>query len=202
MDEQVLRGMAKWPNVPAVYGWLELDRRGEWRLKGEPITNPTVTGFISRNYERDGDGRWFFQNGPQRVYVTLEATPIVYRVTSGANAPIALEAHTGKPATGVIAAYVDEDGALLLETEHGIGVVHDRDLAIMLGAFVDANGEPVQDATLEETMALLQSGRDAPVWLKLGEANVKLKPIPSREVPTRFSFVSAPADAQMNAAAR
>ena len=194
--------MAKWPNVPAVYGWLELDRRGEWRLKGEPITNPTVTNFISRNYERDREGRWFFQNGPQRVYVTLEATPVVYRVTSAANAPIALEAHTGKAATGVTGAYMDEDGALLLETEHGIGVVHDRDLSIMLGAFVDANGGAVQDATLEETMALLQSGRDAPVWLKVGEHTVKLKPIASKELPTRFRFVPAPADAQMNASAR
>ena len=51
MDEQVLRGMAKWPNVPAVYGWLALDCRGKWLLQGEPIGNPTVTAYIARNYE-------------------------------------------------------------------------------------------------------------------------------------------------------
>ncbi|TMH99667.1 MAG: DUF2946 family protein, partial [Betaproteobacteria bacterium] len=28
MDELVARSLAKWPNVPAVYGWLALDRRG------------------------------------------------------------------------------------------------------------------------------------------------------------------------------
>ena len=33
MDPAVLRGMARWPDVPAVYGWLALDRRGNWRLK-------------------------------------------------------------------------------------------------------------------------------------------------------------------------
>ena len=191
MDDLVLRGMAKWPNVPAVYGWLELDRRGDWRLKGEPITNPTVIEFIGRNYERDAQGRWFFQNGPQRVYVKLEYTPVVYRVTS-ANAPISIETHAGKPVTGVSAAYADEDGVLLIVSEHGIGTVDDRDLALMLTAFVDANGNPLSEETLEETMALLQSGRDAPVWLKLGGATVKLRPVASREVPQRFGFDASP----------
>ena len=46
MDEIVVRGMAKWPNVPAVYGWLSLDRRGDWRIKGERIANPGVSEFI------------------------------------------------------------------------------------------------------------------------------------------------------------
>ena len=202
MDELVLRGMAKWPNVPAVYGWLELDRRGDWRLKGEPITNPTVAAFIGRNYERDTNGRWFFQNGPQRVYVTLDYTPVVYRVTSGSNAPIALESHTGKPVTAVSGAFVDEAGALLVAAEHGIGVVHDRDLASLIAALVDANGNPLPEEALEEIMALLQAGHDAPVWLRILDANVKLKPLASREVPQRFSFEAAPIDPQANAAAR
>ena len=64
MDDSVLRGLAKWPDVPAVYGWLSLDRRGHWRIKGEHIGNPTVSAFIGRNYEYDSQGRWFFQNGP------------------------------------------------------------------------------------------------------------------------------------------
>ena len=29
MDESVIRALAKWPNVPAVYGWLSLSRRGD-----------------------------------------------------------------------------------------------------------------------------------------------------------------------------
>jgi hypothetical protein len=32
--------------------------------------------FIQRNYDHDAQGQWFFQNGPQRVYVELEATPM------------------------------------------------------------------------------------------------------------------------------
>ena len=56
MDEIVARSLAKWPNVPAVYGWLELDRRGNWRIKGERITNPAFNDFIARNYDRDERG--------------------------------------------------------------------------------------------------------------------------------------------------
>ena len=59
MDDIVLRGMAKWPDVPAVFGWLSLNRRGQWLIKGERISNPGVTAFIGRNYEHDEQGRWF-----------------------------------------------------------------------------------------------------------------------------------------------
>ena len=69
VDAVVLRAMAKWPNVPAVFGWLSLDRRGRWLLRGEPIGNAAARQFISRNYQSDPHGRWFFQNGPQRVFV-------------------------------------------------------------------------------------------------------------------------------------
>jgi len=62
----------QWPSgrtLPAVYGWLALDRRGNWLIKGERIANQALRDFISRNYEADDAGRWYFQNGPQRVYV-------------------------------------------------------------------------------------------------------------------------------------
>ena len=93
VDEIVLRGMAKWPNVPAVYGWLSLDRRGNWRIKGERIANAGISAFIGRNYGQDNEGRWFFQNGPQRVYVALDYTPFVYRIHA-ADTQLALECHT------------------------------------------------------------------------------------------------------------
>src|SRR3954465_15829874 len=77
MDEIVARSLARWPNVPAVYGWLSLDRRGNWRIKGEKIGNPALREFISRNYQPDERGQWYFQNGPQRVYVSLAYAPLV-----------------------------------------------------------------------------------------------------------------------------
>ena len=77
MDAVVAQAMAKWPDVPAVYGWLSLDRRGNWLIKGERITNAALRDFIARNYEADDEGRWYFQNGPQRVYASLAYTPLV-----------------------------------------------------------------------------------------------------------------------------
>src|SRR5882724_360030 len=91
MDDSVLAAIAKWPNVPAVFGWLSLTARGEWRIRGERIDNRAMREFIGRNYAADSRGRWFFQNGPQRVFVELEATPWVYRLTPGEG----LLTHTG-----------------------------------------------------------------------------------------------------------
>ena len=198
MDDQVLRGMAKWPDVPSVYGWLALDRRGNWLLRGEPITNVTVTAYIGRNYERDADGRWFFQNGPQRVFVELAYTPFIYRASG--EPILALETHTGKRATAVSGAWMDENGALVLETEHGVGVVHDHDLDTLLPAMIDANGAPLPEETLDEVMALLEDGREAPVWLKIGDANVKVQPLRSEDVPERFGFVAHSAEHPESAA--
>ena len=48
MDDSVIRAMTRWPNVPAVYGWLGLDRRGCWRLRGERITHGGAIEFINQ----------------------------------------------------------------------------------------------------------------------------------------------------------
>lgn len=188
MDDIVLRGMAKWPNVPAVYGWLSLDRRGQWLIKGERISNPLVTEFIDRNYARDERGCWFFQNGPQRVFVTLDYTPRVYRIVSPDRAPLALEASTGSPVFTINGAWIDEAGAALLETEHGIGAVHDRDLDRLLPHFTDGAGAPLAEDALDELMVRVQQGREAPLWLGFRGAGVRVGPIRSETVAQRFGF--------------
>ncbi len=193
MDEIVLRGMAKWPNVPAVYGWLSLDRRGQWLIKGERINNPLVSAFIGRNYEHDERGQWFFQNGPQRVYVGLEYTPFVYRIVSGGGAALALECHTAKPATAISGAWLDETGALLLKSEHGIGLVHDRDLDRLSLHLIDANGNPLEEDVLSGLTELLHQQCIAPLWLEFHEDPIRVEPILSSDVPKRFGFVARPA---------
>src|ERR1700752_1135268 len=102
--------MAKWPNVPAVYGWLGLDRRGQWLIKGQRIPNPLVTEFIRRNYARDARGCWYFQNGPQRGFLAIAYTPFVFRIVSPEGAALVIEAHNGRPATAAIGAWIDESG--------------------------------------------------------------------------------------------
>jgi hypothetical protein len=192
MDEIVLRGMAKCPDVPAVYGWLSLDRRGSWRIKGERISNATISAFIGRNYERDDAGRWFFQNGPQRVFVALEYTPVVYRILNTAVAPLALECHTARPVATLRGGWVDEKGALLLESEHGVGIVHDRDLDRLFPYLIDANGTPLDENVLEQLLELLERQREVPLWIKFRESSIKVEPIRSDEVAMRFRFVARP----------
>lgn len=192
MDELVLRGMARWPNVPAVYGWLSLDRRGQWLIKGDRISNPLVTEFIGRNYARDDRGCWYFQNGPQRVFVNLDYTPHVYRIVSTDPAPLALETSTGSPVSAVRGAWIDEAGTALLDTDHGVGTVHDRDLDRLLRHFTDAAGAPLAEDELDALMNRLQNGKEAPLWLRFRGAGVKVGPLRSDSVAQRFGFCARP----------
>jgi len=125
MDEIVARSLAKWPDVPDVYGWLALDRRGNWLIKGERIGNAALREFIGRNYEADAKGRWYFQNGPQRVYVRLAYTPLVVH---HAGAGGALLDHCGRPFAAA-QAYLDDEGSLLMAGQGTVALLDDRDLA-------------------------------------------------------------------------
>jgi Protein of unknown function (DUF2946) len=129
MDPTVRRSLAKWPSVPAAYGWLRLDRRGNWLLKlptsgrFERIANVALRDFICRNYEADQRGRWYFQNGPQRVYVGLDYAPLVLHYEGKA-----LFDHCGRPARAGTT-YLDEEGSVVIQVEQTVGLLDDRDLA-------------------------------------------------------------------------
>ena len=137
MDEIVKAALKKWPQVPHCHGWLALDARGDWYMRDERIQAagpfPTVKGsrieheklreFIQRNYEADARGAWFFQNGPQRVYVELEAAPWVWRVMPDGR----VATHTGRAAQPG-SAWLDEHGRLFLDSDIGFGLVHTQDM--------------------------------------------------------------------------
>jgi len=123
VDDIVARSLAKWPEVPAVYGWLSLDRRGNWLIKGERIGNSALREFIGRNYEADERGCWFFQNGPQRVFVTLAYTPLVVHFEGDR-----LVDHCGRPYAGNLP-YQDEEGSVLVAGSGTVALLDDRDLA-------------------------------------------------------------------------
>lgn len=170
MDEAVLRSLVRWPDVPACYGWLSLDRGGRWRLQGEVVRHRGLADFISRNYQHDDDGCWFFQNGPQRVYVALDYTPWVF----GWNAatPDRLISHTGQTASAR-AAFVDEHGAVLIDTDLGIGLIASQDLVALSDQL--------------QLRADLRHGT-----LALGERIVPVNPILAAEVAARFRFTPDP----------
>ena len=187
MDEIVSRSMLKWPDVPAVYGWLSLDRRGNWMVKTvggrfERIGNAAVREFIGRNYAADDEGRWYFQNGPQRVFVALDYTPWVYRL---ADAGQGILAHTGAVPRALEAVFLDDAGALLLKTEIGIGVLLDRDLSAFLERLTDVRGR-----TVERLLEEVAQGAEAQAMLQ--GKNVPIASIGAAGVPTRFGFVARP----------
>jgi Protein of unknown function (DUF2946) len=149
MDDIVQQAMAKWPNVPHCYGWLGLDERGDWYMrddrvqalgtfkeactrgdkaaKGSRLQHEKLIAFIERNYlcERDarGEEHWFFQNGPQRVYVELAATPYIWRL----GADFSIQSHTGLAAK-YESCTLDEMGRVYLKTDLGLGLVHTQDV--------------------------------------------------------------------------
>ena len=194
MDDIVKQAMAKWPNVPAVYGWLGLDRRGKWLIKGERISNPIVADFISRNYEHDAEGRWFFQNGPQRVFVALDYTPFVYRLgwDPGPGAPLRIEAHTGRTVARVDGAWIDGAGIVLLATEHGPGMLDDRDLDRLLPCFTDERGHPLSEEVIAAAIELLQDGGQAGLSFRYRENTVLVSTVAAGNVPAKFGFVQRP----------
>lgn len=146
MDDIVKAAMAKWPNVPNCFGWLGLDARGQWYMRddrvqaagtfqqarGSLLQHEKLIDFIHRNYAADERGQWYFQNGPQRVYVELEITPWIWRLQPDGG----VLGHTGL-ATQVQDVLLDEHGHLYLVTDLGFGLVHSADMALAADA-VDA----------------------------------------------------------------
>lgn len=208
MDDIVKQALARWPNVPHCTGWLLLDARGHWRLRdeadqaqgapGTPIRHEALIGFINRNYEHDAQGQWFFQNGPQRVYVELEYTPWVVRLASADDGALTLTDQTGQPFEPA-AVYVDEHGSVLFaqageaasDTANGtadaaaaanahasVALLHDHDL--------DCFSE---HATLDE------DGERGTFHWRAGTA-LPLQSIARADVPARFAFVRSPEQAE------
>jgi hypothetical protein len=192
MDDIVKQAMAKWPNVPHCYGWLRLDARGAWRMRderaqhanlpGDKLTNAALVGFIARNYARDERGCWYFQNGPQRVYVQLEAAPFVARTDPQDGAVL----HTGVPLAPE-RAYLTELGALLLVDGERVAQVDDRDAGALLSQ-VEQDG-----AALDDEALLAWLGRPlGTLALRVGARTVPLDFIESTNVAARFGFIPNP----------
>jgi hypothetical protein len=193
MDDIVKQAMAKWPNVPHCYGWLALDARGAWRMRderaqhfnlpGDKLTQPALLGFINRNYTVDERGCWYFQNGPQRVYLNLEATPFIAR-TDPADG---LVLQTGEPLGSLDGAWLTDNGELIVQSGAKVAQLDDRDVASVL-ATLERDGQPVTD---EQLMAWLERP-DGQLTLPYRGSKVALRHLKSAEVAGRFGFVRQP----------
>ena len=202
MDEQVLRSLIKWPNVPHCFGWLALDRRGQWRMRdefaqanqlpGNVIQHATLNEYISRNYAHDSLGRYFFQNGPQRVFVTLDATPWIVRMIPGEGG-YQLVTQCGKKIqargalsdekgniyiTGFVAQSLSEqadDNRFTKSESISVALLHDHDLDLF------SDQSKVQEDACSFRGSWKWDGEDLPI-----------EPIHSAELSGRFHFIKTP----------
>ena len=196
MDDIVKQAMRKWPDVPNCFGWLALDRRGQWRMRddaaqqagapGDPIRHDGLVQFIARNYQCDADGRWFFQNGPQRVFVELEYTPWVAHFHAGR-----FTVMTGDP-LHVETCLMDEQGNLLLagtlDGIHGqsaqhrhIALLSDTDLQAIEPCIAWRDGYDEDDADASPGYLALPDGKHLPIGR-----------IRADEIAPRFGFIASP----------
>ena len=168
MDDLVKQAMQKWPNVPDCYGWLGLDQRGDWYMrddqtqalggfaqaKGSKLQHAKLIEFIQRNYVADDQGQWYFQNGPQRVFVELAAAPFVWRIHDdwsvwSADAKRQQIQHCA----------VDELGQVYLLSTQGLGLVHTQDVGLAADALSASHWEEkkVHTSELERTYGFVKS---------------------------------------------
>jgi len=187
MQDWVVRAMQRWPNVPALFGWLGLDRRGRWLVKGEVITHARIVNAINQNYAVDAHGRWYFQNGPQRGYIELEYLPLLLRtVNSGGE----LVTHTGLSVKRVLAAYLDEEGSVLLQTEHGAGEMAHADLDWVVQRLTVENRAMREDELVGALV--LPSGATTELSLEVFGVQLPVVRLDAAEAPAKLQFVRQP----------
>lgn len=171
-------GLPAWPDVPACHGWLALDGRGQWRLKGERVVHAGLLAFLNANYARDPAGNWLVHNGPQRVYVELETAPWVVRLQPDG----ALQTHTGAPAGICGAVLIDEHGRAYLPTTLGAAALDDRDLAEFVAELREApGGQAPSEQTLLE---LLEGKARAPLQWR----GQPVRRVPGEDIPAQMGF--------------
>lgn len=165
-------------------------------LPGNAIQHAALNEFIARNYACDLEGKYFFQNGPQRVFITLDATPWIVRLIP-ANRDLslltqcqtlfepqgALSDESGNIyITGLINQTMDEDrgsaseGKDFIQRESlSIALLHDHDLDL----FSDL-------AKLHEQACSFGGS-----WSWHGKT-LPIDPIHSNELSKRFGFIQKP----------
>ena len=93
------------------------------QAKGSKLAHTQLIAFIERNYTCDLYGRWYFQNGPQRVFVELQSVPFVWRVLDSG-----LLTSAQGDILDLMECLVDENGRLYALTAKGLGLIHSMDI--------------------------------------------------------------------------
>ena len=162
------------------------------QLAGSVIQHLALNEFISRNYACDSLGRYFFQNGPQRVFITLDATPWIARIIPTESGPQLLtQCATEIKPQGALS---DEKGNIYItglipqsssdqinataftKTESlSVALLHDHDLDLF------SEQSQVQEDACSFRGSWQWNGKSLPI-----------EPIHSAELSERFHFIKAP----------
>lgn len=161
-------------------------------LPGKVIDHIALNEFIVRNYASDMAGRYFFQNGPQRVYVTLAAAPWVVRLIPGEQHPhLITQCQSPMTPTGALS---DEQGNIYITgsiqqtitqnlTEQPFEVKEMPSVALLHDHDLDHFSEL---AKLREEACSFGGS-----WIWHGQ-QLPLDPIHSDELSQRFGFIKHP----------
>jgi hypothetical protein len=154
------------------------------KAPGDRLTNAALVGFINRNYAHDERGCWYFQNGPQRVYIELEATPFIARTDPAQG----LLLQTGQALPTIERAFLTENGEAVVQSGEVVAQLDDRDVEQWLGA-MEADGVPASDDVLMRWLA----GWTGELTVRYQGQKLPVERITSAELPQRFGFVRTPA---------
>jgi hypothetical protein len=185
MEPWALKAMQRWPNVPALFGWLSLDRRGRWFIKDELISRPQIIDTINANYGVDEHRRWYFQNGPQRGFIRLAYAPLVLLVESDA-----LITHTQQRVEQLTQIYLDEEGSLLFITEHGPAGLIDTDLEWAINR-IHAQQVAIQADDIAAALAV-PSGHVTDLTFTWLDQSLPITRLDSEAQPALLNFVRDP----------
>jgi len=200
LDQATIQAIQKWPQVPNCYGWLNFDRRGEWRiqneyaqqhrLSGEKITHAGFKQYIESHLARDYCGNHFFQNGPQRVFISFAYCPWVVRFYPLTDGHWELKTTFGQ-AIQPTGCFLDEQDQICFEAvfevleqdENGqyapkqiksIGLLHDHDLDIF------------------SAFAKIFQNSCGSLGEFLWQQKMSIEPINSKDLPRLFQFIKNP----------
>ena len=164
-------------------------------LPGTVIKHAALNEYISRNYAHDDLGRYFFQNGPQRVFITLDATPWIARFIPSGHSADHLKLLTQSGASiepqgalsdelgniyivGIVTqstSSVSKEELFTQEESTSVALLHDHDLNLF----------SEQSKVLEDAC----SYRGSWVWNNI---ELPIEPVYSAELSERFHFIKNP----------
>ncbi len=150
---------------------------------GDIIRHESLLAFIYRNYDCDPRGAWYFQNGPQRVYVELESTPFIART----DPELGFVLHDRTPVRDIDFVFMTDTGQLIIQSRQKIAMLDPNDLAHCLTTLYMDDHAIADDELLKWLSTPNQS-----LQMKLGQQFIRVEWVDSNQLENRFSFIAHP----------